>query len=86
MVLAANGPFQIFRMGYVNDWLQREDGQRWWCLDCRYEFGDWIETMPNYMWELAAARHRARYWVRDDLMTMCLLKHPGKPNIVDWTS
>ena len=56
-----------------NGWL-REDGHRWYRLNCSYRFGDWIETQDNTTWEAYGGAHRAIYLVRDDLMTLIKLK------------
>ena len=46
----------------------------WHLLDCRYQLADWIETHDPEMWRLIGEPWRARYAVRDDLMTVILLR------------
>jgi hypothetical protein len=51
-----------------------EDGYRWYRLNCSYQFGDWIETQDDTLWEAYGRPHRAIYHVRGDLMTLIKLK------------
>jgi len=51
-----------------------EHGVDWYLLDCRYQFGDWIEQHDNELWKVHGAYHRARYWVHEKLMSLILLK------------
>ena len=56
-------------------WL-RDDGYRWYRLNCSYRFGDWIEdnALENVQWESYGSRHRAIYVVREDLLAFIKLK------------
>lgn len=51
-----------------------EQGVKWFLLDCRYSFGDWIEQHSNKLWRMEGLPHRARYWVHEKLMSLILLK------------
>ncbi len=51
-----------------------EHGVSWYLLDCRYQFGDWIEQHDNKLWKIEGAYHRARYWVHEQLMGLILMK------------
>jgi len=51
-----------------------EQGVKWFLLDCRYSFGDWIEQHSNKLWKMEGRPHRARYWVHEQLMSLILLK------------
>ena len=46
----------------------------WYLLDCRYQFGDWIEKHDNQLWKVEGPYHRARYWVHEKLMAYILMK------------
>jgi hypothetical protein len=72
------GPYGRDNMYYFESygehgWL-REDGHRWYRLNCRYWFGDWIETQDKNLWEAYGGRHRAIYHVREELMTIINLR------------
>ena len=49
-------------------------GITWYRLDCRYQFGDWIETHDQKLWQMAGLPHQARYWVHEKLFGIILLK------------
>lgn len=51
-----------------------EQGITWYRLDCRYQFGDWIETHDNKLWRCADPYHMAHYWVHEKLYGWILLK------------
>lgn len=71
MVRAAEGPWVLADQVNAN-------GVNWYLLDCRYMFADWIEACDPDTWKLHGAYHRARYWVREDLYTLCLLQKENK--------
>mgnify|MGYP006985672458 FL=1 len=50
------------------------DGVLWYNLDCRYQFGDWIERQDPTLWQVLGERHRAHYAVSEQLMTVILLR------------
>ena len=54
-------------------WL-RDDGHRWYRLNCSYWFGDWIETQDKTLWEAYGERHRAIYLVREELLALIHLR------------
>ena len=54
------------------------DSAVWHLLACRYRFADWLETQDPAQWKLNGPHHRARYWVREDLYTLCLLQKENK--------
>lgn len=56
-----------------NLWID-EQGVTWYLLDCRYQFGDWIEQHSNKLWKVQGAYHRGRYWVHEKLMSLILMK------------
>lgn len=49
-------------------------GVTWYLLDCRYAFGDWIETQDTKLWRVEGAYHHCRYWVDEKLMSLILLR------------
>lgn len=51
-----------------------EQGVTWHRLDCRYQFGDWIEQHDNKLWKVDGPYHRAHYWVHEKLFGLILLK------------
>lgn len=51
-----------------------EHGVKWFLLDCRYSFGDWIESNDAQLWKVEGQYHHGRYWVHEALMTIILLK------------
>ena len=51
-----------------------ELGITWYRLNCRYQFGDWIETHDNKLWRCADPYHMAHYWVHERLYGWILLK------------
>ncbi len=51
-----------------------EDGYTWYRLDCRYQFGDWIEQHSNRLWKVHGQYHRGQYWVHEKLFGLILLK------------
>ena len=63
---------------WPNDFQQNkildELGITWYRLDCRYQFGAWIETNDNKLWKIHGAYHRAQYWVHEKLFGLILLK------------
>jgi hypothetical protein len=46
---------------------------QWTLIETRYNCGDWIEEQDPAYWKIHGARHRARYWVRDELMFLLTL-------------
>ena len=62
-------PQDVYRNLYID-----EAGVTWHLLDCRYQFGDWIEQHSNKLWKVEGLPHRARYWVHEKLMGLILLK------------
>lgn len=62
-------PQDVYRNVYTDD-----SGVVWHLLDCRYQFGDWIEQHSNKLWRAEGLQHRARYWVHEKLMSLILLK------------
>lgn len=74
MVLAANKRgWEYPQDGHCNVAIDNT-GVTWYLLDCRYAFGDWIETHDNKLWRMQGQPHRARYWVHEKLMSLILLK------------
>lgn len=57
-----------------NNLYTDEQGVKWFLLDCRYSFGDWVEQHSNQLWKMEGRPHRARYWVHEKLMSLILLK------------
>lgn len=51
-----------------------ELGITWYRLDCRYAFGDWIETQDRKLWKVNGMYHQAQYWVHERLYGWILLK------------
>lgn len=51
-----------------------ENGVMWYRLDCRYQFGEWIETHDNKLWKIHGQYHQAQYWVHEKLFGWMLLK------------
>ena len=46
------------------------NGELWYLLDCRYTYGDWIETHSPNLWQVHGQPHHAEYWVNERLMTL----------------
>lgn len=74
MVLSTNRkawkyPEDNYAVSYVDN-----VGITWYRLECRYQFGDWIETHDNKLWKIHGEYHRAQYWVHEKLFGLILLK------------
>jgi hypothetical protein len=63
----------FFEPGCEYGWKE-DDGYVWYRLNCRYWFGDWIETQSSDSWKAYGAPHRAIYIVTEQLMTLIRLK------------
>jgi hypothetical protein len=63
----------FFEPGCEYGWKE-DDGYVWYRLNCRYWFGDWIETQDKTQWRSYGGRRRAIYIVREDFMTFIKLK------------
>lgn len=50
------------------------DGYTWYRLDCKYQFGDWIEQHSPKLWRCDNPYHMAHYWVHEKLFGLILLK------------
>ncbi len=74
MVLATNTKGWQYPQDVPCNIYTDEQGTTWYLLDCRYQFGDWIETHDNKLWKIEGSYHRARYWVHEKLMSLILLK------------
>lgn len=49
-------------------------GYTWYRINCKYQFGDWIETHSNKLWKVDGPYHMASYWVHEKLFGLILLK------------
>ena len=72
--IPAGQAYQIWTTEAAVTFFARAKNKDWHLLDCRYQLGDWIETHDPEMWRLIGEPWRARYAVRDDLMTVILLR------------
>jgi len=72
-----SGSSQAYRYLTVDDsfvTVQTNDAGVWYCIECRYAVGDWIEKQDPAQWEVIGLRYHARYKVREDLMSFMLLR------------
>ena len=51
-----------------------EFSETWYRLDCRYQFGDWIEKQDAALWKVINPYHMAQYWVHEKLFGLILLR------------
>ena len=53
----------------------KQDGNKWYRIQCSYWFGDWIEANGGEgRWETYGGYHRAIYMVREDLMAFIKMR------------
>jgi len=69
----ADGNFRKDLGSYINPCIHN-DGYKWTLLETRYECADWIDLQDSALWKLEGGHHRARYWVRDELLMILELK------------
>lgn len=74
MVLASNTKGWEYPQDTRNNIAIDNEGVKWYLLDCRYAFGDWIEKHDNRLWRMQGRPHQARYWVHEKLMGLILMK------------
>ena len=73
-----SGTKQAYRLlthedGYPHN-PQVDDDIAWYCIECRYSFGDWIEYQDKSLWNIIGQRHHAKYAIREELMMFILLR------------
>lgn len=74
MVLASNTKGWEYPQDVACNVMNDDTGAKWYLLDCRYAFGDWIEQHDQQLWRVHGSYHYGRYWVHEKLMSLILLK------------